>query len=418
LPISTLNEPPSHAHEGGRLFEPAVLFVSLSVAFSLIGDQALYAILPVHFETLGLTSLQVGVLLSINRWVRLLTNHAPERMVATYGASGLLVVALGVGAMTTGACALFPTFLALLVARAFWGCCWSFIRQIGVMTCIDVTPHDRLARVMGVFNGVFRTGSILGCLGGALLFDAVGFRMTLGLFAGVSLLGIPCALLGRGHHGRHMRARMPRVSADATGSVTSLMVRGFVAGCAGPGLVASTLGYLLRERLGEGGQLLGTAVSVTAFSGFVLACRHVINTIGAGPLGVLIDRFGRLRGERVACVCAAVSLACAGVLPGVLFPVLGVLVFFTASTAMLAVLPAEAGGRGGKAYARYATALDLGAATGPLVGWTMIQTLDMPSASLLLASVLYCVALGVSVRRTSGPGQGRSSLTSVESVRA
>ncbi|MFC1886501.1 hypothetical protein ACFLZM_05540 [Thermodesulfobacteriota bacterium] len=45
----------------------SVILVAGAVAFSLLGDQALYAILPIHFKTLGLFPYQVGILLSVNR---------------------------------------------------------------------------------------------------------------------------------------------------------------------------------------------------------------------------------------------------------------------------------------------------------------------------------------------------------------
>ena len=42
-----------------------------ATAFSLLGDQTLYSVLPVYYGDLGLSPMQVGLLLSANRWVRL-----------------------------------------------------------------------------------------------------------------------------------------------------------------------------------------------------------------------------------------------------------------------------------------------------------------------------------------------------------
>ena len=52
----------------------SVVLVSGATAFSLLGDQVLYAVLPVLYQDLGLTAIQVGILLSANRWIRLLLN--------------------------------------------------------------------------------------------------------------------------------------------------------------------------------------------------------------------------------------------------------------------------------------------------------------------------------------------------------
>ena len=65
-----------------RLPAPALL-VALATGFSLLGDQALYAVLPVIHSDLGLSALQVGLLLSVNRWIRLLTNEFAHRLAAT-----------------------------------------------------------------------------------------------------------------------------------------------------------------------------------------------------------------------------------------------------------------------------------------------------------------------------------------------
>ena len=49
-------------------------------ALSLLGDQMLYSVLPSAYGELGLVPIQVGLVLSMNRWVRLLTNHLAARL--------------------------------------------------------------------------------------------------------------------------------------------------------------------------------------------------------------------------------------------------------------------------------------------------------------------------------------------------
>jgi len=51
-----------------------VLVVAMAVAISLLGDSTLYAVLPSHADPLGIKLAFVGILLSANRFVRLLTN--------------------------------------------------------------------------------------------------------------------------------------------------------------------------------------------------------------------------------------------------------------------------------------------------------------------------------------------------------
>lgn len=54
-----------------------VVVLSLITAACLIGDSMLYIVLPVHFAEAGLASLwEVGIILSVNRLVRLPLNPA------------------------------------------------------------------------------------------------------------------------------------------------------------------------------------------------------------------------------------------------------------------------------------------------------------------------------------------------------
>lgn len=106
---------------------PAFL-VALATAFSLLGDQALYSVLPVMHADLGLSALQVGLLLSVNRWIRLLTNEFAHRLAARRAPTYLLPAALLLGAITTALYAMSSAFTVLLLARMLWGLAWSFIR--------------------------------------------------------------------------------------------------------------------------------------------------------------------------------------------------------------------------------------------------------------------------------------------------
>lgn len=83
----------------------------MATAFSLLGDQFLYAVLPTYYEELGLLPYQVGLLLSLNRWIRILTNHIAERLTRTWSPTWLLGICLALGALLTvvyGTVSLFP----------------------------------------------------------------------------------------------------------------------------------------------------------------------------------------------------------------------------------------------------------------------------------------------------------------------
>jgi hypothetical protein len=65
----------------------------------MLGDFLLYAILPSYCSHLGLAPLQVGILLSLNRWICLATNHMAEHCYRRYPSDLWLIFALSLGSL-------------------------------------------------------------------------------------------------------------------------------------------------------------------------------------------------------------------------------------------------------------------------------------------------------------------------------
>ncbi|NLM53973.1 MAG: hypothetical protein GX195_03460 [Firmicutes bacterium] len=59
---------------GQAKVNPAVYTAAGIMALALIGDSLLYSVLPIYAERLGIPLVMVGAVLSINRWVRLVSN--------------------------------------------------------------------------------------------------------------------------------------------------------------------------------------------------------------------------------------------------------------------------------------------------------------------------------------------------------
>ena len=123
----------------------SVAFIGSATAFSLLGDQVLYAVLPVYYESLHLTPIQVGILLSANRWIRLLTNELAHRVSSPRRERPLFLGAFLLGVITTLAYALTTYFWLLLAARLAWGLAWSFIRHIGVRHVMVDVDRNRVS---------------------------------------------------------------------------------------------------------------------------------------------------------------------------------------------------------------------------------------------------------------------------------
>ena len=378
----------------------SVILVGAAVAFSLLGDMAIYTIVPIYYRDLGLIPIQVGILLSANRWIRIVTNHVAERLTCRLRPLGLMIGALLLGSILAAAYSRVPPFWLFLPARMLWGLCWSFLRHIGVMTTMRRSTSRDAGRLLGLFNGIARVGSVAGMFFGGLLFDAVGFSRTLLIFAAASLAGIPASVAALKGEERFSRSRdVAGLKPSTVRRAAALLFCGFTVGCVGPGIITSTLGYILSERVGAGIDLGVLFVGVATINGLVLATRHIANTAAAPVIGSVLDRMGRYRGGLLFSILGGVMLCGLAALSRYTAALLLLTVlFFVCSVGLYLALTAEAGRRGSRAYASFATASDIGSALGPVIGWTIFEFIGSPLIIFLAGGALYAAAAVLSKR--------------------
>ena len=373
----------------------AVLFVGLATAFSLLGDQMLYAVLPTYYEDLGLLPYQVGILLSINRWIRLLTNYLAALVCERYRLGLILGLALAAGALLTAVYGLFSSFAILCAARILWGICWSFIRQIGLMTVVDAAVEGNMGQLMGFYSGLTRMGSMSGNLLGAVGHDLLGFTSILVIFAGVSLLAVPFGALSR--RGVQHSGEEKRESGQTFQTGWGLLFCAFVVGSVGQGLMMSTLGVMLKEAVGDSLTVGGISIGVASLTGVLLSSRWIVD-LTAPLLGSFSDRCGRRWGGLIFFAAGGGVLGSVALVEAAAVLLVLVLVFYLCAAGVTVTLAAEAGSRGTRSVASYVTAGDLGAATGPMLGWLALQWSIQTEGIFGLGGGLYALAGLVAMR--------------------
>ena len=349
-----------------------IVTVALAVAFSLFGDMAIYVVLPVHYAQLGLSALQVGILLSANRWVRLITNHFAERLLRKHGPAVLFPASLLAGSLIAAAYATAPSFVVLLILRIIWGLCWSFIRLTGVMTTIGIAGTQHAARSMGVYTGILQVGFVAGTFGAGLLFDTMGFQTMFLLTAAMSLAAIPPAVLSNRSSQSHLEALQASGFRRDRGTLL-LEARGFIVSLVGRGLIMSTLGFHLRSRYGDNVTIGSLEIGITTINGALLAAQYIINAVGSPLFGITIDRQGLGRMQIVAFGVAGTSLLLASQLQSSSLLIPLVIVFFMGASASRLAVESQAAIAGSRSYSGLATATDLGSALGPVLGWLGID---------------------------------------------
>jgi MFS family permease len=387
-----------------------VALVSAAVALSLPGDSLLYAVLPSQAEAVGVPLGLVGVILSANRFIRLLSNPWAGRLCDRLGYARPFTAALLLGAATTALYGLAYGFWLLFCARVLWGVSWSFLRVGGLGTVLEhASAHDR-GLLMGFFLGISRLGSLVTVALGGVLTDAIGYRATLLVFTVLSALAATISGPAGERRTRHVKAKPHAASSpafdippnapeplshSASGHriqqrrLLAVNVCGFSNGFVTSGLVTSTLGLLLKTHYGSAITIGSLSVGIASLTGLLLSSRWAID-FGLGPyLGHLSDRLGRHRVILALLVFASVAA---------FIPLsLAALVIFISSTALSASLDASLGdlvpaGEQAHTLGRYATFADLGSACGPLLGYALGVWLGLVPMYLLGGCLLLSAA--------------------------
>ncbi|MCW5851121.1 MAG: MFS transporter [Anaerolineae bacterium] len=369
--------------------------VGLIMALALLGDALLYLALPAYAARLGLPLWTVGILLSVNRLVRLITNGGAAVAFKRFSRRSVMI---GGTILTVATSALYglTTFLpVLLLARAGWGACFSVLRLGGLMTVLtNSTPRTR-GRLVGLYQSISRSGPMLGVALGGFALERLGYGPTFLVMAAVSALAIPLAWgLPQVRETEGPEGATPwRAMVFGGHRLVAVKTAALVNGLSFHGIVTPTIVLALVEA--------GRTSGATELAGILVSLRSGSDMALAAPLGYLSDRIGRSRAlplflalEGLATLALAFGLA-----SGVTVVVVTLLTLFVLSTGVGTVADATAGDlaqphQRAQVMSSYATWLDLGAAIGPAVGLAFVGAVGLRvtylgAAVILLAATLH-----------------------------
>jgi MFS family permease len=402
--------------------------LGLAVALSLFGDLTLYAVLVTQLDVVGLSLAAVGIMLGVNRLIRIPGNPVGGLLLDRWGRRRLFMVGMLLGVLTTAGYALLRGFWPFLVARLAWGVAWTLINVGGMTMVLDVSTPANRGRLLGIYNTWILAGLAAGPLVGGFLVDAYGFRPAMLACATITGVGLLIALLAlpetnrRGPRTRpavrsaepwHRRLgdfwgrRMGVLLRGSQGLVTASALFGVIL-FAGDGVVLSTLSLLLQRRFGDQVTASAVTMGVASAGGLLLGLRSVL----AGMAGPLAGHWSDTRINRWSVIVVSLLVGAAGF--GLLayantlaLMVLGVALSAVSSGAALATLAALVGdlapaGRQGVVMGAFATAGDVGSTAGPFLAFGLIAVADPSTSSdqalrwvYLLCAVLFLAGLGL-----------------------
>ena len=404
-----------------KIVAPRQLVVIVApLALVILGDSLMYVVLPTKFvefgigPTLGLSAgFWVGLALSANRFVRLVSNTFAARVYERAGLRIPFMSAVLVGALTTLAYSVSSGIALLLVARVFWGISYSFMRLAAQVVAFQFGSDRHRGKYFGFLNMGQRAGSIVAVTGGAALVSVIGSQETFAVLAGIGGVGVVIAFWAPRIDVRGLRAptredlkrsvvsRISPINLMAPQSL-DLNVRRYVASIsllrfsiafAANGLAIATVSPHLAEMLADGRTVFGTSIAALTLGGLLVGTLWFGDLTLSIPAGIVSDRLGRMPTILVGITVMIVVLVIVGIYESPeLFILLIPLMFFFSIlvTTSLDVSLGEnvSADERVPALARYSTWQDLGGALGPLIGLTLAEIIGFRGGYLLAAVML------------------------------
>ncbi|MGE0718320.1 MAG: MFS transporter [Alphaproteobacteria bacterium] len=349
------------------------------LAFAGMGDALLYVVLPLEGAAFGLSLTWVGILLSANRFARVLLYGEVARLARRIGPRNLSILA-AVGAVASSfTYGLVESPWLQLAARVVWGLAFAALNLTTMAYAWGDGRDGRAGARMGASRGLRQTGLAAACAAGAWFAVVAGPREAMIATAIASLPAIalafmlPAAEPGRRSEERVWTRPMP------------VDVYIFVFGVVVDGGFVLTMAAVLGEGTDAENALLA--------AGFSWALRYLVVVAVAPVGGILCDRWGATRlliGSSAAVVAGLVVVALGWGPAGVIIVVLTRSVVDTTAP----IVAAERS-RGDVliAVSRTATWRDMGAAVGPVAAGVSIGLMPLGPYYAMLAVILAAVTL-------------------------
>ena len=391
-----------------------------AVVLSLAGDQTLYATLATQADVVGISVASVGLMLAVNRLVRIPGNPLGGVLVDRFGRRWPFIAGMFLGTLSTVACTVVHGFWPLLATRALWGISWILINISGLSMILDITVPENRGRINGLYQFAFLLGLSVTAMAGGFLVDALGFRAALWVCAGATAAGFLIALFALPETApaamKRDRPRTPPRKFQPTSLIPGLTRRvktmwaGLdrriyavtlmysVARFAGHGVIMSTMSLLLATRFGDTVSVGQLVIGVPSMAGMLVGLGPLMGMV-AGPIAGHISDSprGRWRVIGSGFALGIIGFALLALDRSLWVIVAGRLVASLADGILAPTMVAQAGDltppeRQGAVMGLYAGGGDIGGTIGPILAYAMAQTIDL-SWVYALCGVLYAATL-------------------------
>ncbi|MBS4200973.1 MFS transporter [Bacillus sp. FJAT-49732] len=363
-----------------------VITIALITAICLLGNEMLFIVLPIYWKFFGLDSLwQVGVLLSINRFVRIPINSIVGWCYHKISKRTGVLFAIVLASFSTYSYGVLKGFWLLLLVRILWGVAWSFLRLGGYLTVIASSDGKTRGQLIGLYNGLWGLGTLFGMLIGGLLSDLVGISSITTGFAILAVLTIPLAIkfIPNVPNAEHS---VEKQTGSTLGSALhrKVLFNGLFVAFVVYGVFFTTISKVIEFHLDGTVLIWGMSIGAAAITGVVQSVKMGIDPFLAPAIGRWSDlKFGRVPLLTIAFLGGALFLAVIPFAVNYALLLAMILAFQIICTLLITMSDSLAadlakGPLSIKTMTNYTLFADLGAAVGPLLSFIVLDFVGLP----------------------------------------
>lgn len=362
----------------------APVYASLALAFASVGDAFLYPFLPLNNMAVGVPVLWIGIILSINRFVRIFSNAWMVHLFSKYGLRTVTIIAVAVAITSTAGYAFAGSIFIWLAFRIAWGLSFSAMR---ISTLGYALQHPQPGFTLGLSRGIQESGPMIALFFAPFL---LGYFSHAVIFLLLTAFSIPALYFSwklpkNAHTVPPVTGKMFLRFPSLINSIT------FISAFLIDGIVVVVLGVLFlvhKENI--------TLLAATTLAAFYLAYRRICLVIFSPAGGWMGDKIGLGNVFKIslAAVVTGLTILALGWIE------LGAVIVFTFYSIHAAITPGNVTSHGShplSAVAENATWRDIGAAVGTLVAGVLL-TSDYLSIVLIFAifsqALLLLIHLG------------------------
>lgn len=347
------------------------------MAFAGLGDVILYPVLPVYADNLGIPLVWVGFILSINRFVRIISNTWIANIVNTVGMKKVLIGVSCLAVITTFLYGLKLGLLSFILARIIWGLSYSGL-TISTLNYASKAKNNA-GFIFGVTQSIKSLGALLALWIGPLLIIAFGIESGLFIIAIISSVAILLSFsLPNIRH-----APTNKIKTKHTFSITSInLIITFLA-IAIDGILVVVLANLLDT------PSINTIQLLTIVASYLLLKRLAM--VGVSLIsGIISSRINPLKLFNISILFCVLALF----LIAINYTIMGIIIAFFANAIVVTFSPLVAigqqktGNNSLQVISSTSTWWDLGAGLGAFLGIILIEYIGQYNLFLILAVII------------------------------